>query len=229
MNPIVPIFSKFLKNKSGFTLMELMMVTGMLALFTLAVTELIKGQKALIIESEIAGDMTQMKAEIQSLLSTPQHCNANFSKKALGDQPAIYTCSTSGEFDCIPLSDSPGSPVEKFKKKSGTDWTNTGSASNRVRIVSIITKFEALEVPSESEEALGAGIKTNASMTVIFEKKYLTTTKIEEFPLTKIEEVTFTTPVIDMGNTSRSFALIFRAPEKCSNSWNYLNMEELAQ
>ena len=233
MNPIVPIFSKFLKNKSGFTLMELMMVTGMLALFTLAVTELIRGQKALVIESEIAADMTQMKAEIQSLLSSHQHCNANFSKKALGDQPAIYTCSTSGEFDCIPLSDSLGSPVEKFKRKSGTDWTNTGSASNRVRIVSIITKFEALKVPLEDalcdeackikiNEALDAGLKTNASMTVQFEKKYSSTKTTEE-------EVTFTTPVIDMGKTSRTFTLIFRVPEKCSNSWNYLNMETIKQ
>ena len=229
MNPIVPIFSKFLKNKSGFTLMELMMVTGMLALFTLAVTELIKGQKALIIESEIAADMTQMKAEIQSLLSSHQHCNANFSLKVPGEYPAIYTCSTSGEFDCIP--GFPGSPVEKFKRKSGNDWTNTGSASNRVRIVSIYTKFEALEEPLDSacggEEGCGsvlldAGIKTNASMTVKFEKKYLTTTKIEEFPLTKIEEFTFSTPVIDNGYISDAGS---RVPGACSNSWNYLNME----
>jgi hypothetical protein len=197
----------------------LMMVTGMLALFTLAVTELIKGQKALIIESEIAADMTQMKAEIQSLLSSPQHCNANFSMKVPDEYPAIYTCSTSGEFDCIPIPGLPGSPVEKFKIKSGNDWTNTGSASNRVRIVSITTNFEELVEPLDShcggEERcgsvlLGAGIKTMGFMTVKFEKKYSSTKKT-------IEEFTFTTPVIDIASG---------APMGCSNSWNYLNMEQ---
>ncbi len=192
--------------------MELMMVTGMLALFTLAVTELIKGQKALVIESEIAADMTQMKAEIQSLLSTHQHCNANFSLKDSGtDQSAIYTCSTSGEFDCAGMF---GIPLEKFKRKSGTDWTNTGSASNRVRIVSIKINFEPLQALTE-DLRLRKGIKTNASMTVIFEKKYSLTKKT-------MEEVTFWTTVIDNGE-DRGGNPYGRVVSFCSNSWNFLN------
>ena len=212
--------------------MELMMVTGMLALFTLAVTELIRGQKALVIESEIAADMTQMKAEIQSLLSTHQHCNANFSMKALGEKPAIYTCSTSGEFDCIPFPGFPGKPVEKFKIKSGNDWTNTGSASNRVRIVSINTNFEALTPPLDATcggvvgcglNVLLSGLKTMGFMTVEFEKKYLTTTKFEEF--------TFATPVIYTGPITMppdwDEEEKQSVPAACPNSWNFLNNDKL--
>ena len=74
-------FSKFLKDKNGFTLVEIMIAFSAMAGLILVTMELTKQQKAQIVEAQVESDVAQMKAGIQTILSTPQHCNANFSYK----------------------------------------------------------------------------------------------------------------------------------------------------
>lgn len=222
-------FSKFLKDKNGFTLVELMIGFGAMAGLMLVTMELTKQQKAQIVEAQVESDVAQMKAKIQAILSTPQHCNANFhikSESAEVDEngfhsdqsvftagdfdgiQAIYTCDSSRVDACIPspmvtsidrdpftrLQRYPGNRVALISVKSGSDWTNTGSASNRVRISAISISITGIEDPSDevcdlySEDCgrqalpgLNKPVTTLAWMGVTFGKKYLNKEESEKF------------------------------------------------
>ena len=211
----------------------------------LVTMELTKQQKAQIVEAQVESDVAQMKAEIQTILSTPQHCNANFSYKQQSISgetivmnagthegiPAILKCDSSVVSDCrasglVQIFDDtsyhwPGNHIAYINVKSGDDWTNTGSSTNRVRIASIKIDIAGIEAPEGDlndpnlvcdivdpgkcgQDLISDGVLTLASMTVTFDKKYLSTRKTEEF--------VFYTPVLYQGGVSWS----------CAYSWQLL-------
>ena len=185
---------------------------GAMAGLMLVTMELTKQQKAQIVEAQVESDVAQMKAEIQAILSTPQHCNANFHIKsesadvdpwgfhsdqsvfATGDYDgiqAIYKCDSSRVDACIPspphivdpgirLTSYPGNRVAEISVKSGSDWTNTGSASNRVRISAISITITGIENPPDPSPAPNL-VTTLAWMGVTFGKKYLNKEESEKF------------------------------------------------
>ena len=192
MNRLQNILAKFLKTNKGFTLVEVMIASAVMGGLGLVMMEITKQQSTQGVEYQITADVAQMKADVQSILSNPANCNANFFQKVGGTSTpvAIYKCSSFASGGCS----GSGAPVA-YINVNNASWTNTGSMSSRVRL-------SALSMYVQGMQASGANRLTFATLTATFQKKTMKTTKSENF--------TFSIPVIYDGTKVVG----------CPKSWN---------
>lgn len=187
---------KMLRTNKGFTLVEVMIAAAILGVISLALMGLMKMQTGSQIDAKNVSDLSAMKNEIQSVLTTPQHCNANFYGKASGtDVPVtyIYKCNVSNAGACRTASNS-----SVWLTANSTSWPTTNPT--RIRINNIKMTVNAI---STTTAAL-----TTASLTVQYDIK--TSGKVGTSPIIKSETTTYSVPVIYNGTTVTG----------CPKSWN---------
>jgi prepilin-type N-terminal cleavage/methylation domain-containing protein len=122
------------KNQKGFTLVEVLIAAGILGGVALVMLQLTKDQSTQSAKNKFNVDLAQFKTEVQTILQSPAHCQANFYNKTSGtsNPTSIYSCNTTTAGACRP-----GVPVSKFPVYT-TDWNPTSTKiSDRIRISGI--------------------------------------------------------------------------------------------
>lgn len=165
-----------------------MVAAGVLGGLTLVMLEITKQQAAQSVDSKISFDLTQMKSEIQTYLSSPAHCNANFYGRGPGpaspSPTAIFRCTSTTTPACH---SAPGSGNSSAKiTVNNSNWFNTGSISERVRVSALSLSVEPL-----TPVAPAVSIITTGTLIVTFQSYTLRATNS-----IKTEIVTFNTPVL---------------------------------
>ena len=200
MNTLQKFVVRFLKTNRGFTLVEVMISALVMGGLGLVMMEITKQQSTQGVDYQITADVAQMKTEIQTYLTSPAHCNANFWGKGPGASvpapTAVFRCTSTVSLDCH-VPPGTGASVSQIPKATGSTWTGTGSISNRVRISNLVATVTPLAIPSGVTKVL-----TIATLAVTFDKKYLKGIKQETF--------TYSTPVVWDGGTVQG----------CPRTWN---------
>ena len=161
--------------------MEVLVAVGILGVLTLAMLQMTKSQSDQSVNAKIATDISQIKVQIQSIITNPPHCNANFfGKTGAISATSVYQCSTYTAGACRTT----GSPQSKIPVNSSS-WTGTGSSSERVRVSSLSLSVVSVAVPSGLTSVMSTGM-----ITATFQAKALNGRVKTEDP------ITFNTPVV---------------------------------
>lgn len=188
---------KSARGNKGFTLVEVMIAALMLGGIAVGVMFLAKQQTDTSLKSQSESDINQFKSEMLSLLSSPNHCNANFANLTT-TSPAptgIKTCNVAGTSNC---KDGTGT-ADKIPVYT-TDWDKTKTKiSMRTRLSSLSRSFVVSQPKAPAVVMLTTG-------TLTARLEYRDSSK----GTLKTKDVTITVPVITDGTKVTG----------CPKSWN---------
>lgn len=139
--------NKICDKNQGFTLVEVMVAAGVVAIIAIIILQTAKMQSNTNIEAQADTDVTSAVNEIIKIFNTPSHCNANF-KNSVGqtfsplDGTVQSYASTKGIYRCTAATGCSGGAdgTNSFLQYPivTTSWdAGTTKISNRVRIIGI--------------------------------------------------------------------------------------------
>lgn len=140
---------KALRNRNGFTLVEIMIAVGVLGGLTLVLMQVMKSQTKTSVKTQIEADLAQMKTEIQSLINNPANCNANFKGRAAGTiaLTSLLRCNIP-TVNCKTTGTTTGVVVPQLAVDVTPNWApGANRYSQKVRIKSISLEIQNTSPP----------------------------------------------------------------------------------
>jgi prepilin-type N-terminal cleavage/methylation domain-containing protein len=158
-------FLKYLNNRKGFSMVEVMIGSGILGVVALGLTSLTKQTAEQAVKAKVNADITQLKAEILTTLNKPSNCNANFYGTPVNgvsqNRASILKCN--GALTCLTVS--AAASTSRFLVHT-TSWNPAQTTvSDRIRIIGITRSVSAVPVP-----AAGQKVITSANLAVTVER-----------------------------------------------------------
>jgi hypothetical protein len=165
-----------------------MVAAGILGGLALVMMQLSKSQNQQSVRSKVYLDLTQLKTEIQTYMTGPAHCNANFYNKTVGanfNPTAVYSCATTLTTNCGSSGGIANAKIPVFA--SGSAWA---APFDRVRVTGLVAYINPL-----TPIAPATKIISSASLKVSFQTKDMAGAKT-------MADFTYNTPVV-LSNTGQ--------------------------
>lgn len=171
-------------------MVEVLIAAGILGGLGVVMFQITKDQASQSVRSKVVADVAQFKSQLQAMLLSPVHCNANFATRATGTAAAtsFYKCNTTvrGPLVCKTAIGSGSTAIYPVFAAASTDWDATHTQiTDRIRV-------RAINITINSVVAIGI---SNAQVVVQLDTRP-DVSKNSAVPLIKTETLKIDVPVV---------------------------------